>query len=64
MKRPYTVVLNLESEDEAWALAQFVKRLCWSHMRECAVDDDEAREIRAAIYRLQSALTDAGYAPR
>ena len=36
------MVVELElSEDEAWALAEFVKRVTWSEMRACAVDDQE-----------------------
>jgi hypothetical protein len=48
----------------ALALAQFTKRVTWKGMRECAVDDAEAYEIRAAIDTLQKALAEAGYAPR
>lgn len=48
----------------AQALAQLVKRLGWSDIRGCAVDDDEAYLIRAAVGRLQEALANAGYAPR
>jgi hypothetical protein len=48
----------------ALALAQFVKRVTWEGMRECAVDDAEAYEIRAAIDSLQKALGESGYAPR
>ena len=48
----------------ALALAQFVKRVTWKEMRDCAVDEAEAYEIRAAIDTLQKALGQAGYAPR
>jgi len=48
----------------ALALAQFVKRVTWKEMRECAVDDAEAYEIRTAIDTLQRALAEADYAPR
>lgn len=51
-------------ETEAAALAQFVKRVGWSEMRGCAVDDDEAREIRSAVEKLREGLADAGFAPR
>ena len=44
--------------------AQFVKRVGWSEFRANAVDDDEAREIRAAVDALQRALAEAGFAPR
>jgi hypothetical protein len=57
------IALDLPDE-ESQALAQFVKRVTWSAMRECAVDDVECYQIRAAINKLQSALADAGYAPR
>jgi hypothetical protein len=49
---------------EALALAQFAKRVTWNAMRDCAVDEGECYEIRAAIDQLRRALADAGYAPR
>jgi hypothetical protein len=49
---------------EASALAQFVKRVTWTEMRACAVDEAECFEIRAAIDKVQRALADANYAPR
>jgi len=51
-------------KQEAMALAQFCKRLCWSDIRGCAVDDDEAYLMRDAVDKLQNALRDCGYAPR
>jgi len=60
---PIHVDLNLPPS-AALALAQFVKRVTWTEMRECAVDDAEAYEIRAAIDTLQKALAEADYAPR
>jgi hypothetical protein len=56
-----TVQLN---DVQAWNLAQFVKRVCWTDIRSCAVDDDEAYAMRDAIDRLQIALREAGFAPR
>lgn len=58
-----TVTLDL-SDAHAMALAQFVKRVTWSDMRSCAVDDDEAYEIRAAVDQVAKALAEKGYAPR
>ena len=59
------VVINLELEaEEAEALAQFVKRVGWSEIRALAVDDEEGHRIQHAIYRLQTALAESGYAPR
>ncbi|MBR8029918.1 hypothetical protein KDX27_39150 [Burkholderia cenocepacia] len=52
------------NDGEAWALAQFVKRVGWSEFRELAVDEAEAYEIRSAIEKLQGALAEAGLAPR
>lgn len=46
------------------ALAQFVKRVTWSAMRECAVDEAECYDIRAAVEILRRAVAKAGYAPR
>jgi hypothetical protein len=60
---PVHVDLDLPSS-AALALAQFVKRVTWKEMRDCAVDDAEAYEIRAAVDTLQKALAEAGYAPR
>ena len=57
------IALDLPDE-ESQTLAQCVKRVTWRAMRECAVDDAECYQIRAAINKLQSALADAGYAPR
>ncbi len=59
----HTIELRL-AEGQAEALAQFVKRVGWSEFRANAVDDDEAREIRAAVDALQRALAEAGFAPR
>lgn len=56
-----TVELN---DDLALALAQFCKRVCWTEMRICAVDDDEAYKIRAAIDALRDALAQQGWRPR
>ena len=52
------------SEAEALALAQLCKRITFSDMRSCAVDDNEAFVIRDAVDKLQGALKAAGYAPR
>lgn len=41
MSAPVVVSIELRSEDEAWALAQFAKRVGWAEMRGCAVDEAE-----------------------
>lgn len=59
------MTLELDITDrEALALAQLAKRLTWSDMRSCAVDDDETYAIRDAVSALQNALSEHGYAPR
>jgi len=57
------VMMSLEPA-QALALAQFIKRVGWTEIRQNAVDDDEAYEMRAALGFLSNALQEAGYAPR
>ena len=52
------------TDDQAMALAQFVKRVTWSDFRQCASDDDEAYLIGDAVHQVARALADKGYAPR
>lgn len=60
-----TININLQLTDEqAMALAQFVKRVSWSEIRTNAVSDADAYTMRDSISKLQDALADAGYAPR
>ncbi|MBV6322143.1 hypothetical protein [Duganella violaceipulchra] len=60
-----TLNLNVRvTPAEAMALAQFVKRVGWTEFIANAVDEDEAYDIRDAIYALQDALAEEGYAPR
>ena len=57
--------INAETTDEqAWALAQFLKRVGWSEWRQNAVDDAEAALMRAGCDVLTRALADAGISPR
>lgn len=60
---PVTLILEL-LPDEAWALAQFVKRAGYSDFRALAADDAEAWAMRDAAERLRRALADQGSAPR
>jgi hypothetical protein len=48
----------------AQALAQFIKRLGWSEMRQNAVDDAEAYDIRDGLEQVRKALQGVGYDPR
>ncbi|MBH3029550.1 DUF7706 family protein [Serratia liquefaciens] len=49
---------------QALALAQFVKRLTWSEIQACAVDENETYEMRDAVNLLQKSLAEAGFSPR
>lgn len=49
---------------QALALAQFVKRVCWTEVRQNAVGDDEADLMMDAMNEVAKALAEAGYAPR
>lgn len=60
---PVQLALELP-EHQALALAQFMKRVGWSEWRANAVDDDEARVMRAACEALREVLAAAGFAPR
>ena len=60
-----TVIIHFElPEDQAMALAQFLKRVGYSAYRECAVDENEAYEMVYAADQLRQALARQGYAPR
>lgn len=48
----------------ALALAQFLKRVGWSEMRTCSVDDQECHWIRDALAEVRRALNEAGFDPR
>jgi uncharacterized protein (UPF0216 family) len=52
------------SQDQAEALAQFVKRMRFDIARGIASDDAEAFEMMAAVDALRVALADAGHSPR
>ena len=51
-------------ESQALALAQLVKRVGWSEIRQNAVSDDEAYTMRDALGELAKALRDSGFSPR
>jgi hypothetical protein len=48
----------------ALALAQLVKRIGWTELRQNAVDDDEAYQMRQAVNEVAKALAEAGFEPR
>ena len=57
----FSVTLN---DEDALAVAQFLKRVGWSEMRQNAVDDEESYRIRSGLAQVQKALAEEGYAPR
>lgn len=59
------IVLQLElSAEQAWDLAQLVKRLTFSDVRGCAADQDEAYRMVEALEVVRAALAQQGVAPR
>lgn len=57
------VGVELDAE-QAWALAQLVKRIGWAHCRSLAEDEAQTRLMIEAAERLRAALAAVGYAPR
>lgn len=57
----FTVTINDELAD---GLAQFLKRVGFSEIRQNAVDDVEACIMRDALNQVRIVLAEAGYAPR
>lgn len=51
-------------EDQALALAQYLKRYTWTDIRGCAVNDEEAYLMRSALDALQRVLANEGFSPR
>jgi hypothetical protein len=58
-----TVTVELDAE-QAWALAQLVKRIGWADCRSLAEDEEQTRQMIQATERVRAALAAAGYAPR
>jgi hypothetical protein len=57
----FTVTIN---DELAEGLAQFLKRVGFSEMRQNAVDDVEAYIMRDALDQVRKSLQEAGYDPR
>lgn len=59
------VTFTVQIDDQlAQALAQFIKRVGWSEMRQNAVDDVEAYDMRDGLDQVRKALQEVGYDPR
>ena len=61
--KPISIQVELPDE-EAWALAQLLKRVGLDDYRQRAVDDVEAWAMLQAGEKVRAALAEAGYAPR
>nr|WP_315595500.1 hypothetical protein [uncultured Cupriavidus sp.] len=59
-----SIDLSLQVEDhQALALAQFVKRMTWTEMRACALDELEAYVILGALDNIAQALPNKAMRP-
>jgi hypothetical protein len=62
---PKTINLTVElSDDEAMALAQFIKRLTFTSIIERTSDQAEAASAHNAFFALTASLRESGYDPR
>jgi hypothetical protein len=52
------------TDAQAWDLAQFFKRVCFSDYRSCPTSEAEAYLMRDAGELVRRALAEQGYAPR
>jgi hypothetical protein len=52
------------TDEEAWALAQLLKRITFDHVRANAMDDDDAYLMLQACGKVRTGLAEAGYSPR
>ena len=62
-QKPVTFTVQIDDQ-LAQALAQFIKRVGWSEMRQNAVDDAEAYDMRDGLDQVRKALQEVGYDPR
>ena len=59
------MIINVElSDDQAYALSQFCKRVGWQEWRQNSASDEEAYFTRDAFDQLAHALAEQGYKPR
>lgn len=64
MPNPIVNLILVLPDNEAMALAQFLKRAGYSDYRALSASEDEAYETQAACETIRRALADAGYNPR
>lgn len=60
---PETVSITL-SRNDAWLLAQLLKRLTHAELEACSQDAAELEAMQAAVTSTQRELAEAGCAPR
>ena len=58
-----TVTVEL-TDEQAQALAQYLKRYIWTDVRQSAASDEEAYLMRDAFNAVRHSLADVGYSPR
>jgi hypothetical protein len=58
------IVLDDLTDDEAYALAQMVKRMTWDHFKRLSANESERENMDAAAIKLRRALAEAGFDPR
>ena len=63
MDKLITISVEL-TRQQAWDLAQFLKRAGFYTYRECAQDDAEANSMLRATEEVRKELARAGFAPR
>lgn len=64
MDKEYVYVKFELDAEQAWALAQLVKRLGWRSCRSMADDPKQTSLMLQAAERLRRALAEVGHAPR
>jgi hypothetical protein len=52
------------TDEEAWQLAQFEKRLSFTDVRQCAENNEDTYTMLAAMMKVGRALREKGYNPR
>ena len=59
------ITLNVKlTDNEAWQLAQFVKRITFSAVKDHAENDENAHTMLYALDQIKGALAQQGYAPQ
>lgn len=57
-------IISYMNDDQAQALAQFLKRIGFSDFKQLAVSMDEAYLMQEGALKVADALADNGFAPR